>query len=164
MRARIRLILMMIFFSSAAFADSCPFCSQKVIDNQLVFESENLYVLVDYKPRVKGHLLVVPKRHVVKAHELNGSEWSELGEITSKIFTVFEASLKTDQYMVLEKNGPRAYQEIPHVHFHFIPVHNQYWWEIFNFFSPRQLNAKELQDEVNLFRRYFQNDIKDIKD
>ena len=149
------LILIIAFFSfyTAAFAD-CPFCNQNVIDRQSVFETESYHVLLDYKPRVKGHLLVVPKRHVVKAHELTGQEWNELSQIIPKVFNVFENFLKTDQYIVLEKNGPKAYQEIPHVHFHLIPVHNQHWKEIFDV-SPRQLSPAELEKEKELFGSYF---------
>lgn len=92
-----------ISFCTAVFADFCPFCQQAIVDNQSVFESESFHVLVDYKPRVKGHLLVIPKRHVVKAHELSEKEWCELSMIIPKVIRVFETYLGTNQYVILEK-------------------------------------------------------------
>jgi histidine triad (HIT) family protein len=149
------LILIICCFYATAFGAICPFCNERVIENQSVFETENFRVLIDYKPRVKGHLLAIPKRHVEKAHELNEDEWRELSLIFPAVFKVFEEFLKTDQYMVLEKNGPQAYQEIPHVHFHLIPVHGQHWKEIFDI-PLRQLSPEELKREADLFRAYFQ--------
>jgi histidine triad (HIT) family protein len=149
------LILVVCCFYATAYG-LCPFCSQKILENQRVFETENFQVLIDYKPRVKGHLLAIPKRHVEKIHELNVEEWKELSVIFPAVFKVFEDHLKTDQCMVLEKNGPQAYQEVPHIHFHLIPVHGQHWKEIFDV-NPRPLTPEELKQEAELFRAYFHN-------
>ncbi len=62
----------LIFFNiNKADAKPCVFCRQEIIENQSVFQSDHFNILVSYEPRVKGHLLVIPKRHLVKAHELS---------------------------------------------------------------------------------------------
>lgn len=67
---------------------------------------------------------------------------------------VFTRVLHTDQYIILEKNGPDAFQDVPHVHFHLLPVTTQKWTEIF-ITDPKQLSKEELEEEIALFRLYF---------
>ena len=129
-------------------------CLCCVIENQRVYESNYFYFLLDYEPRVNGHLLVIPKRHVSKAHELSKEEWGDLSTLIPKAVSVFSKFLLTDQYIILEKNGPNANQVVPHVHFHLLPVTTQKWADIFEK-VPRQLNKTELAEEVKLFRSYF---------
>jgi diadenosine tetraphosphate (Ap4A) HIT family hydrolase len=149
-------IQLMLSFSTSGFANSCPFCNNKIIEEQSAFESEYFHVLVDYMPRVQGHLLVIPKRHVMKAHELTLNEWQELSTLIPKVVKVFTDFLETDQYIILEKNGPKAYQAVPHVHFHLMPIQSQKWVDVFNYAKPRKLSPEELQEEVATFRNYFQ--------
>jgi len=63
-------------------------------------------------------------------------------------------TIHTDQYIILGKNGRRAFQDVPHVHFHLFPVTSQTLSEIFDI-VPKQLNREELEEEVSLFRSYF---------
>ncbi|MFZ0565974.1 MAG: HIT family protein [Chlamydiales bacterium] len=145
---------LILFNIDVADAKPCAFCRQEIIENQCVFQGEYLSILVDYAPKVKGHLLVIPKRHLVKAHELSKEEWTELSIILPKVVQAFSAVLDTDQYIILEKNGFRAFQDVPHVHFHLLLVTSQTWAEIFGTI-PKQLSREELERETALFRLYF---------
>ncbi|MDB2613805.1 HIT family protein [Chlamydiales bacterium] len=138
------IISIYLFIPLQIFCESSkdPFCNFEIIENQSVFKTEYFNVLIDYEPNVRGHLLVIPKRHIVKAHELSKKEWEDLSNVIPKIVNVFSKFLHTDQYIILEKNGPQAFQTVPHVHFHLIPVHNQTWSEIFNI-KPQRLNPEE---------------------
>jgi histidine triad (HIT) family protein len=144
-----------LFFSSLQ-SEQCPLCSKEVLEKQCVLETEYHRVLVDYMPRTKGHLLIVVKRHVPQAEELKAEEWAELSTIFPKIVGAFKTLLNTDQYLVLEKNGPNAFQQIPHVHFHLMPIGSQHWREIFDE-SPQKMNQETLEYEVKKFRDYFSN-------
>ncbi len=135
-------------------AKTCEFCIPEIIKNQKVFESQYFNVLLDYEPRVPGHLLVIPKRHIFKAHELSQGEWSELGDIIPKITNVCSEFLGTSDYIILEKNGFNAFQQVPHVHFHFFPVHSEAWSDIFDI-VPDPLCQEDLERQVVLFRGYF---------
>ena len=135
-------------------ANSCAFCNPEIIKKQSVLECQFFYILLDYCPRVFGHLLAIPKRHVVKAHKLSKDEWNELGDIIPKISKIFSEFLGTDDYIILEKNGENAFQNVPHVHFHLFPVHFETWPEIFNII-PDQLTEETLKERVELFQRYF---------
>lgn len=156
MKFSIFFIFLISCFKTLDATDPDPFCKPHIIETQEIFETKSLRVLVDYAPRIKGHLLVIPKRHVVSAHELSKEEWGELGEVIPKIVAVFEKALNTNQYMIFEKNGPLAYQEIPHVHFHLMPVTEAGSWEfIFKNYAPPKLSKEQLQQEVEYFKKYF---------
>jgi len=137
----------------------CPFCRESVIDEQTVFESEYFRVLVDIEPRIRGHLLAVSKRHVMKAHELTSQEWEDLSVIIPKVVTVFRKHLDTDQYILLEKNGKNAFQQVAHVHFHLFPMRGETWGSVFNI-VPERLSPEAIQEEVNVFRALFDNYIR----
>jgi histidine triad (HIT) family protein len=146
------IVCLFICISIEAFA--CPFCRQDIIVGQSVFEGDHFRVLIDYEPRTKGHLLLVTKRHVAKAHELSKEEWEEIATVLPKVVGVFSGYLGTDQYIMIEKNGRSAFQQVPHVHFHLFPMHSQTWAEIFDI-VPRQLTNEEIENEVSTFRQFF---------
>ena len=150
-----RYLAIVIFgFFSLVDAKPCTFCKEEVMQNESVFQSEYFTVLVSFEPVMKGHLLVIPKRHVVKAHELCKEEWADLAAIIPKVVEVFSERLHTDQYIILERNGPRAYQDVPHVHFHLLPMLPEMPTEVFRILVKR-LSREELEDEVAQFRSYF---------
>ncbi len=147
-------VFLSLLKTDCVIAKDCIFCNLEIVESQSVFEGEYLRILVDYAPRVKGHLLIFPKRHIVKAHEMSREEWEEFSIMIPKAVKFFSEYLNTDQYIVLEKNGPNAFQDIPHVHFHLFPVTNQRWAQIFDI-EPKQLSLEDLKNEIETFRSYF---------
>lgn len=154
MRSIIFLLTLFILGAHTAEVKPCVFCNPEIIETQSVFSTTHFVILVDYEPRVKGHLLVVPKRHSARAHELTKEEWEELHLVIPKVVQVFSKVLHTDQYIILEKNGPNAFQQVPHVHFHLFPVTNQTWASIFDV-VPTRLAPAELDAQITLFRSAF---------
>jgi len=147
-------VVAFLLFTTSTHAKPCVFCTQNIVQEQSVFEGRYFYVLLDHEPRVPGHLLVIPKRHVAKAHDLSQNEWSELSDLLPKIVAVFCEFLETEDYILLEKNGQQAFQQIPHVHFHLFPVHKESWSEIFDI-VPAKLNREDLAYQILVFRNYF---------
>lgn len=68
-----------------------------------------------------GHLLVIPKRHVVLWHELEQSEAASLAVLAWEWAAVVVEVLKPDGYNLLMNNGPAAGQDVFHVHLHITP-------------------------------------------
>lgn len=147
-------LVLLISSSKIAFAAYCVFCDPTLMEKESVFETELFRVIVDYEPRVKGHLLAIPKRHMPKAHLMSKEEWEELSIVIPKVAQVFTDFLGTDQYILLEKNGPRAFQDIPHVHFHLLPIHTETWKEIFDV-VPKRMTNEEDEKAVKQFRDFF---------
>jgi diadenosine tetraphosphate (Ap4A) HIT family hydrolase len=153
------IICSLITFNSClllANTEPCLFCSSTLLNRQSVFESEYFIVLVDYAPITPGHLLIIPKRHSVKAHELLKEEWEEFSLVIKKVVQVFSDYPGTDQYVLLEKNGPDAFQHVPHVHFHMLPMKPQSKLSLLFYLVMRfQLSSEDLKQEVLTFREIF---------
>lgn len=159
-----RTIVTIVFFSALSMCSTilagCPFCDPAVIENQIVYEDAFFRVLVDHAPRIAGHLLAVPKRHVVMAQEMTQEEWSDLHNIVPRIVQVFQQAYNTDQYIMLEKNGPFAGQSVLHVHFHLLPTpsHSSLPGIFLKIFDPlpKKLRKEETQEVVLRLRPYFE--------
>ena len=101
---------------------ACVFCKivKGDIPSKKIYENDGAYAFLDVSPLSEGHTLVIPKKHVVKAHEMDAESWSAvadaLGFVTKKL-----ASDGTKDYNILQNNGKLAHQAVMHIHFHVIP-------------------------------------------
>jgi diadenosine tetraphosphate (Ap4A) HIT family hydrolase len=143
--------------------DPCPFCSEKVLKRQQVYENDYFRIILEHCPIIEGHLLVIPKRHIMKAHELTQEEGASLIEAIQKTVQAFRSTFDTDEYIVYEKNGPHAGQSVFHVHFHLIPVPKNGMPEHVKMalfaklyqIVPELLDEEENARQVRVFRRSF---------
>ncbi len=92
----------------------CVFCDESVIGSQTIYRGEKASILATHKPVVKGHLLVIPNRHVETFDGLTTEELIEMSALVKKAHFGKE-------YVLLQKNGILAGQSVPHVHFHLLP-------------------------------------------
>ncbi len=58
--------------------EDCLFCKLKEVKEDILFENEYFYSILDKFPVSPGHALVIPKRHVVSLLDLNNLEWAKL--------------------------------------------------------------------------------------
>ncbi len=70
----IRIAIFALCFVPFALSGQCPFCKPAILEGQTVYEGDQLRILIDHAPIVPGHLLVIPKRHLAKAHEMSREE------------------------------------------------------------------------------------------
>ena len=98
---------------------SCIFC--KIISGEIpsakLYETAKSYAFFDIDPLSKGHVLVIPKEHAEKMHQLSDDSLTDILVIAKKI----ALALKVENYNILQNNGALAHQVVPHVHFHLIP-------------------------------------------
>ena len=159
-------IFFFLQFSVMAFTGDrpCPFCNTEIQKAAQVFENEYFRIFVDHAPIVKGHLLIIPKRHIMKADQLMREEWCMLGVLIPRVVRVFQQVFGADQYLILEKNGPLSGQTVPHVHFHMVPVASRETAEqvrqalFAKYFdsSPQKLTKEEMSYFVGLVRTNIQ--------
>ena len=57
---------------------SCPFCNIQTKRTRIIRKGKHTLVILSNPRLVEGHLLVIPKRHIVKMSELNKEEKEEL--------------------------------------------------------------------------------------
>lgn len=99
--------------------DQCPFCNKNQVDHQKVFENEHLYILLDQRPLSLGHCLIIPKEHAVTLDQY--SKRQVLLEPIDLLVKATRSTFRTDDYLLLQKNGPSVGQSVGHLHFHYIP-------------------------------------------
>ncbi len=124
----------------------CPFCSIDSLKTRIISSKKNVLVLLSNPRLMKGHILVVPKRHVEKVSELNSEEKAGLFE------TIEEFQEKILQKIAKGcdiRQNYRPFQaqtnlKVNHLHFHLQPR------ELFDeLYEKCQVYEKELFQELD---------------
>ncbi len=97
----------------------CPFCNPS--DEVILYEDGLIRILLDSYPASRGHLLVVPKRHVESWEELTEEEKTALVKGIELTMKKLREVLKPDAFNVGMNLGSAAGQTVPHLHVHVIP-------------------------------------------
>ena len=102
---------------------SCIFC--KIIRGELpasrVYEDGDTLAFMDIGPIVKGHLLVIPKRHYANIEDTPAAELRNLIVAVQKIAVAQKRALQADGVNIMQSTGRAAGQVVDHIHFHVIP-------------------------------------------
>ncbi|MCA9606310.1 MAG: HIT family protein [Myxococcales bacterium] len=97
----------------------------RILDGEIpchrVYEDEHVLAFLDVGPLSEGHTLVIPKERVAHLHEMSDAQGAAIGRVLPRIARAVMKATGTDQYNLLQNNGPRAHQAVFHVHFHIIP-------------------------------------------
>ena len=99
----------------------CPFCSP--VPKEIVLRNPLCYARYDRYPVSKGHLLIVPFRHVGDFFELTESERKAALELVWQTHAKLNSDLHADGYNVGVNAGQAAGQTVMHAHIHLIPRH-----------------------------------------
>lgn len=103
---------------------SCVFC--EIVAGRApahrIYEDERTLVFLDLFPITRGHLLVIPKRHVDRLTELREDEYGDLFRTLATACRRIERLTK--DYNVAVNQGRLAGQIVFHLHFHIIPRYN----------------------------------------
>lgn len=91
------------------------------IDSEIVLESNSFFAIYDIKPRVKGHLLIVPKQHWVTLLDIPNKYGDELVEFTKKAASFLMEKKYGDAFNIVMNNLAPAGQIVMHAHLHIIP-------------------------------------------
>jgi histidine triad (HIT) family protein len=98
----------------------CIFC--KIIAGEIpsskVYEDEYCYAFRDINPQTPVHVLVVPKKHIASADEINAENSRFVAAIFEAIPKIAEAEGLANGYRVITNCGDDACQTVKHLHFH----------------------------------------------
>ena len=98
---------------------SCPFCH---LDETIIhLQNEVAAAFPDAFPVTEGHMLVIPKRHVVSLFELPEEEQASLWKLVTMVRTKLQDELKPDGFNIGVNDGSAAGQTVMHAHVHVIP-------------------------------------------
>ncbi|ETV98648.1 hypothetical protein H310_08762 [Aphanomyces invadans] len=77
--------------------------------------------LVNLKPIVPGHVLVIPKRRVARFLDLDADEVADLWHTAQLVAKRLQQYYAADAYTFSIQDGPVAGQTVPHCHVHVLP-------------------------------------------
>lgn len=97
----------------------CPFCN--VIDEEIILKNDLAFVRYDKFPVNKGHVLVIPYRHVSSYFNLTVEEGTALNDLTLEAKNLIDNEHEPDGYNLGTNIGIAAGQTVMHVHTHLIP-------------------------------------------
>jgi len=101
----------------------CIFC--KIAAGEIpchkIAESDNVIAFLDVMPITRGHLLVIPKKHVELVYDAEPELMAEVMSTAVKLSATAKKVLKCDGMNLLLNTEKCAGQVVPHVHLHLIP-------------------------------------------
>ncbi|MCD6525053.1 MAG: HIT family protein [Thermococcus sp.] len=100
----------------------CPFCEPD--ERNVLYEDSLIKILIDSYPANRGHLLVVPRRHVEGWEDLTEEEKISLIRGMELAMKALRKALNPDAFNVGMNLGREAGQTVPHLHLHVIPRWN----------------------------------------
>lgn len=106
---------MVLDMSSRIF---CKFCKK---NTELIIEKTYAKAFFDKFPVSKGHIVIVPIRHVETIFELKDYEIREIIELIGEIKIFLDELYSPDGYNIGTNCGEIAGQTIDHCHIHIIP-------------------------------------------
>ena len=105
--------------------ENCPFCEMlqgNLLKNPgVLFVSRHFFAVQDAFPVNKGHVLLIPKRHIASPFDLHQDESEALPGELGRLKTHLQDSLRPDGYNIGVNIGEAAGQTVFHLHIHVIP-------------------------------------------
>jgi len=101
----------------------CIFCKivSKEIPATAVYEDDDVLVFMDIGPIIKGHALVISKKHYDSVSETPDNILTKLHLSAKRVARAQMNGLGADGVNVMQNNGKSAGQEVEHIHVHVIP-------------------------------------------
>ena len=99
----------------------CLFCgiAAGVVPAEVVLDTDQVVGFLDVRPVFKGHVLVVPRQHVVTLPDLPGELRDPFLEAAQRVAAAMLAGLGAQGSFVAVNNT--VSQSVPHLHVHVVP-------------------------------------------
>ncbi|MFA6177812.1 MAG: HIT family protein [Candidatus Paceibacterota bacterium] len=98
--------------------ENCIFC--KIVKGEIpctkIHENQDFLVFLDIQPVSDGHLLIIPKKHIVWIQDADDGIISEIFTLAKKLILAVKKGIGCD-YVQLSVVG----KDVPHFHVHLIP-------------------------------------------
>jgi histidine triad (HIT) family protein len=103
--------------------ENCIFCKiiNKEIPSTIVYEDDKVIAFNDINPEAPVHVLIVPKKHIGSANELDESNVNLIGDVHLAAKKIAE-KLEVAQtgYRLINNCGADAGQTVFHIHYHLV--------------------------------------------
>ena len=108
----------------------CIFC--KIINGDIpsntIYEDEMVKVFLDINPNTNGHMLIIPKKHIVTVDELDSELATHILEVEKKMYKLLKEKLNVEGLTIVQNND--LGQDVKHYHVHLIPRYKDDCWKM----------------------------------
>ena len=108
----------------------CIFC--KIVDGTIpsntVYEDDLVKVFLDINPNTNGHMLIIPKKHIVTVDELDNELAVHILEVEKKMHKLLTEKLHAEGLTICQNND--LGQDVKHYHVHLIPRYSNDGWKM----------------------------------
>jgi len=107
---------------SSVRSHTCLFCRfDDSTINTLFGETPNFYARLDNFPATRGHVEIVPKRHILSFFEIDPDELREMYGLMTDVKDKLEEEYQPNGYTIGVNDGRAAGRTVDHLHVHLIP-------------------------------------------
>ena len=107
----------------------CLFC--KIVAGEVpstkVYEDEHVYAFNDIDPKAPFHVIVIPKKHIGSADEIDASNSEQISHVFEAIAKIAKQENLEKGYRVVNNCGEDGGQTVHHIHFHLLARRNLAW-------------------------------------
>lgn len=101
---------------------NCFFCEvQNNKEKNKITENKNFFSIYDDNPVSRGHVLIVPKKHLESFFDLSSEQIRELYDFIKETKNIIQKKYNPDGYNIGVNDGEAAGRTIHHLHIHLIP-------------------------------------------
>lgn len=105
---------------------------QKIADREIpgdiVYEDEQCLCFRDINPQAPVHLLLVPKKLIVRIGEAIPDDAALLGHLMTRVGVIAEQEgFAPDGFRVVINHGPHGGEAVPHLHLHLLAGRQMEW-------------------------------------
>lgn len=121
----------------------CIFCEiiKGNIPSKTVYEDDLVKVFLDINPNTNGHMLIVPKKHVITVDDIDNELASHILEVEKKLHNLLKEKLNIEGLTIVQNNNYG--QDVKHYHVHLIPRYSEDCWKM-HFRQDNLLDVDEI--------------------
>lgn len=129
---------------------NCRFCEIVKKKEDMIFENKDIFVMINQNPYKEGHILVLPKKHIVDPRELDEKILKELYKTINFMLDILEKTYETKSFNIGCNICPAAGATYEHLHFQIIPrwVGDSGFMEVFASTRVMKENPKKTKEKL----------------
>lgn len=97
----------------------CVFCDLK--DKYIIYEENGIVLTIAVFAYIDGHMMIIPRRHVLSVKEITPSEWETMRKFMYLAKKLIRQTHGIKGMQIVQKDGASAQSTVGHIHFHCIP-------------------------------------------
>jgi len=132
--------------------DNCIFCRiiRGEVPSYKVYEDEHSLVFMDIAKDVDGHMVAIPKAHVVNILDCGEEDLSHLMSAVKKVSEHLAGECGYEGVNLLNASGSSAGQSVSHFHIHIIPRKSGDGIDAWPHFTGAESEIGEIYEKIKM--------------